>query len=212
MEQELYEISFIGKEALYQFCTRMDHATSEQLQKAIYNDTNRQEVSDVQVYRISEEKNETSAIEMVEIMEDNTYDDDCVLPALRKLADKVDVAVGKPGAEKEILLVEFVWDNGGGDDNAFAQNVCVNKRARKTNKAFFYALKNYLNGISYDYSVTSIAGTKEREIPFYEAIQTALDVLIDLEQPVKLLTVIRDAIELDERTPESPRTRTGPRL
>jgi hypothetical protein len=210
--QALYEISFVGGDGLHQFRTRMDEDTSNRLQKAIYTDTDRLAVSDVQVYLISEDANETSACEMVQILEDNTFDNEQALPALRKLAEKVDQSAQKPGAQKEIFLIEYVWDNGGGDDNAFAQNVCVNKKSRATNQAFFDALEAYLEYRSYDFVATPLSMVAERELSFREALEGTRDALISLGQPTTRFNAIWEAMELQEKTAPAPRRRTGPRL
>lgn len=214
MEKSLYEISFVGNENLHQFRTRMDKATSEKLYTAIDKGRDYQVISDVQVYPISEEPDESAAIELVDILDDANYDEDEKdnLASLRILAEKVDLAAEKPGAEKETYLVEYVWDNGGGDDNAFSQGVCVNKKARKANKAFFDALEIYLDDKTYDLSYTPASNLKDLEMSFTDALEATREVLEELGHPLKRLDVILQAAQLEQDTPAVTRKRRGPRL
>ena len=210
--EQLYEISFVGGDALHQFRTRMTHEMSTQLRQAIFQDTDRMMVSDVQVYPVSEDPNESSAIEMVEILEDNTEDYEELLPALRELAEKVDSAADADGATKEVFLIEYVWANGGGDDNAFSQNVCVNKTAVVDNQEFFEALERYLEDRSYDYVVSPFSDVQQREISFRDAVDGTREVLIDLGQPLTKFDTIWQSIELNDNTVPVSKKRNGPRL
>lgn len=78
-----------------------------------------------QVLNVGFEEEAGTAAELVETITDalsvgEDHDNKAAWDKVRALAEQIDASAG--GAATKTLLVEFIWDNGGGDDNLFSQS------------------------------------------------------------------------------------------
>lgn len=138
-----------------------------------------------------------SALELVEVIENETSsDEDVNWKQLHRLAAAVDEKGLQPNEVG--TMVEFVWDNGGGDDNLFSQGF-DGSMSSKEGMAFASALEGLVNaGLVYDLDVYE-------DVPdptVYESVQDLLNWVGSVEKEMPCLSgFLRSAksMELQER-------------
>lgn len=136
--------------------------------------------------------------------------------ALFQCAQEVDAALQEPGAQPTFMVVEFVWENGGGDDNAFTQGFWVNKAASDPLNGFEEVLNDIQDQDGHFYDVTwlnskgldvgiSLDGLAQR----FSGLKAKAPKLLAL---VSSLRALERAHQLDEQLPPSMPKRSGPRF
>ena len=137
--------------------------------------------------------------------------------SLLAAAQQVQDSVEEPGAIPQFLIVEFVWDNGGGDDNLFTQGFWTNKADGETVSAFQEALEAIKNddGPFYDLSWygpddltvgESLDDLSEKLSPFKAQVPLLFEMISNLRS-------IERSHQLSEQLPAPPAPRrAGPRF
>lgn len=183
------------------------------------------ELGDIQVYPVSETLEHGSAAELVDAFrwdhDDDLSEDDPDLSNsdrawldLLKCAEALDTEAEKDTGPLTHHLVEFVWENGGGDDNAFAQTVSVSPGASAVNAAFFEALGDYLHeGVGYSFCYETQEDKSLQVMELKDALQCLWAALKDLNdddvKPDRVRT-LAESLKLDRDTAPASRL-TGQR-
>lgn len=194
----------------------MDEAQAKAVDQAIELDLGEEDdISDIQVYLISEELHGGSAEEIIDIIKSNEdIEEPDAFNALMALAQTVDIKAGEKNATLEHVLVEFIWDIGGGDDNAFAQSMTVNKNESGLNAKFFDALGDYLDlGVAYDFSVITQDGYDDMKNTMEDALSSTIEMIEDIFEKVPgRIQSILDSLKLEKQTPMIATVQKNPRL
>lgn len=216
MTSQLHQISFVYDNQRHQFNLRLNQAQAEDLDNAIRLDIgDEDDVKDIQVYEISENLAGGSAEAIVDIIGSNQEIDEAeAFEHLMTLAQHVDAAADQENAILEHVLVEFIWDTGGVDDNAFGQSMTVNTNAPDLNAQFFKALRNYLDlGVAYDFSTMTEREYADMEACTEDALSSTIERLENLFERVPgRIQSILDSLKLDKATPTAATTLKSPRL
>lgn len=117
-------------------------------------------------------------------------EEDAQIEALMTKAKANDALAGASGNTVG-HVVDFVWDNGGGDDNCFTQAFlsASHDEGSRASAAFVDALEDWLDneGHAYDFTFGPVQ-TSGPEQPMAEAVQELADELADNEDPSSLAT------------------------
>lgn len=151
----------------------------------------RDTVQDWQVRPLSKEE-PGSAAHLLETITEEVFMDDAdelaKVAALKTLAEANDAlaGIGPTGAGH---VVDFAWDNGGGDDNCFTQSyqVASGEAGERASEAFADALEDWLvsEGHGYDFSIGPVQ-TARSEQSMAEAIQDLAGEMEDHDEPSSL--------------------------
>lgn len=118
------------------------------------------DMSDLQVYPLSPSSGEgamaaQSLLENIASALDLDYDtDETLAPVIEKAKALDSITAALSEDETQGTLVEFTWNNGGGDDNAYADTFCSTKVVSGASGHFEDALENWMQdeGHAYDFS------------------------------------------------------------
>ena len=198
------EIAFIADQSRHQarlWIPRQDIQALNQLADRVSVEVAQARV-DIQGFSFLQEVSSSSeglgtALDLVVLLENETCSDEGVKwKQLRRLAaavDKKGLPPNEPGT-----VVEFVWENGGGDDNLFSQGF-DGSMSSKEGMAFASALEGLVNaGLVYDLDVYE-------DVPdptVYESVQDLLNWVGSVEKEMPCLSgFLRSAksMELQER-------------
>ncbi len=164
---------------------------------------------------------EALGIELGNSQEENDQDDDSWArwKKLEACAVKIDEFSEKiPEEKREYWSVEFIWDNGGGDDNAFGQGFLMDPNRPQSFQRFCEALEDIENeeGPFYDVCWESQSMMEDAmSLPELEALVAPLGVPSFHQAISSLITSLR-AEELENTLPpaeEAPPSKPrGPRF
>lgn len=205
-----YEISFLLDKELHQFQFMADPTIAREIQAALDDDMSSLDfgrAGDIQVYEIGDCG--TSAMALVDtILNASSIEDDISLESmiseLKRLAEEVDNQAGNANAPLAIAyLAEFVWNNGGGDDNAFAQSFSVQPGEEATAAKFIALLSDVIDqsDVAYDFSCGPQDG-KHELLDIAGAIAGAIEIIQGKEIPTPRLDALRQAHALADDTPQ----------
>lgn len=192
IERSIYQISFILNEYRYQQNVWLDEATAQQLRVRLVNEQTAwnndkktagaitiPDPQDLQVFKLGDTPNtdnaETFFGTIIDALSLDDNDDDEALKSLQSqakaLSNDFDPAALEPTTIR-FTDVEFTWDNGGGDDNAFWDGYCYPSEKASKNETFMDGLENWLlnEGHAYDVAFSAPTGQKEAMESLPEAL------------------------------------------
>ena len=219
MSSSRYEISFLLDDELCQHQFIGEQSVAEEIRLALEADLKAIDFTrkgDIQVYDAGSAE-AGGAEELVETIlnaacvDDEDEDIQAKIKALHALAAEVDARAQATAADKRVAyLAEFIWNNGGGDDNPFSQAFQVGARGKKTANGFIQALNDVLEDgdIAYDFSCAPEDG-KHEVLSIPDALQATIDTLAQAGVAAPRLEQLRQAHQLDATvtTPSTPRRR-----
>lgn len=207
MSPQRFEISFLLHDDFSQFQFMGSSALADEIRDALEADlepVNLTDKGDIQVYCVDCDPG--SAMELLTvILENSCLDEDCEetnaqIQAMKAMAERIDEAPGNGNPQP--WLMEFIWDNGGGDDNAFSQAFCVSEDQQATATAFVDQLTDFMEeeGIAYDISGAPEQNKHELMTPA-AAVQATIAVLAQHKLPAERLGAIAQSHQLAQDTP-----------
>lgn len=205
MSLEQYEISFM-LDGLHQFRFQGHHEQARAIRQAMIQDSKASsvDVGDIQVYPVGG-SHKGGAQELVDdlvsalwLSEEDQAEQG--IEALLGLARQVDSQAREISDQSH--LVEFVWNNGGGDDNPFGQSFQVNSQHAETAEQFSDALEAWLVDHDHGYDYSCGAETdKHPLLSLEDAVEATIEVFEDKAIATSQLSTFMDARKLDDATP-----------
>jgi hypothetical protein len=201
------QISYIHEKALTKIDFMASSAQNQQVEDAVsklreqLRETHFLVISDLQCYQPM--GSEGSAVELLQVLEDSLDDD--VLDQLRPMAEAVDNY--EPSTPSQSWLVEFVWSNGGGDDNAFSQNVTVAVGGEEAAQLFFDRVEEAMEeaGAAYEFGFNVETEPTQDAVSALEDFQSSLDDVFDGTADLSVIQAAIDSLSLEDVTPLAPK-------
>jgi hypothetical protein len=190
-ETPLYQISFILEGHRYQQDVRMDASTADALRSRLDGKASRMDLQDLQVYSLNESKDRFDAFSALDLLATITEavnvdlsaideDEEPGLEDLRLLADALSASTESADANSLVATqVDFTWDNGGGDDNAFTDGYASPASMVSQREAFEEALSDWLeaSGHAYDVCYQEISDDPDDETTLVSGLESLIDTL-----------------------------------
>ena len=213
----LHEISFAYDGARHQAWVRLSPGHAEALQK-ISKDVQEQSRNAgflLQNFSLMEVSDHDTgdAESIVETMEHETRDEDMDWKGFMETAQAIDAEAEVSPGYAAYHLVEFVWDNGGGDDNLYGDGFMAIQNSPHLKRFQQYLDQAEELGILYDSSVAPKPPGEEsglQEMIDWSETQPDMAALRDF---LKVVLVPKRAEALEEAWPSVPAPRKpGPRF
>lgn len=202
---QIFEVSFIHEDRRVQArgpLTEAQQAAISALSDASW-DERPQALSLMAVF---EESQGGSAIELVDTIVDAMDDEeDEPWNRVRELAEQID-RLTESCANPQFMLVEFVWNNGGGDDNLFGQAFLADVAGPDNEallEAFSEALEQAGNDAFYDFGMQTDSSDN------YMSIDDLIQMGADEGEEYPELAALADA--LNTETTQEPDSGQAPR-
>lgn len=175
------------------------------------------DLQDLQVYLLDRDKDrydESSAYGLLETLTDavsinlespEDLEEEPEVAKLIVLAKTLDVAFeGTPKDQLLSVQMDFTWDNGGGDDNAFTDGYAAPVNMRKERKAFEEALGDWLEtGHGYDVCFKNIANETDETMDLLSGVRDLIETLKENYEgtdglPVRWIEVMENTLIAEE--------------
>lgn len=202
-----YEISFL-LDGLRQFRFHGSEEHAKAISEAMHADSDAGpgHVGDIQVYPVGGVSaggaedlldNITSAIGL----DDFDDEDKEGIDRVRDLARKVDKACDE-GSNGRDYLVEFIWNNGGGDDNPYAEGFRGDADNYQASLDFADALGQWLDDHGHAYDFTwGIESEQHPQMDVEDAIEATIDAFKEGGIAPTQLSTLMAARDLEASTP-----------
>lgn len=226
----LYQISFILEGYRYQQDIRMEDDQAQVLRKRLSSQLSlSDDVQDLQVYLLNEDKDRFDAFSALDLLETLTEavsvdlsaidaEEEPGLEELRVLAEALSASAetAEPTSLKAIQI-DFTWNNGGGDDNAFTDGYAAPSGTDDQRAVFQQALTGWLEACGHAYDVCyrevtdDSADTTDLCTGLEELVETLKDNGLDEDSSIKWIKILESEIarerEISSEIPKSEQAR-----